>query len=274
MYANKIVLITGASSGLGKNLAINYVKQKARIINLSRNEDKAMKVINELNEISNYNKFHLNYTVDVSNYESIKLVKDDLYKHNLLPDIIINNAAGNFLCPFEKISQNGFKRIIDIVLNGSFNIYHIFGKEMIKRRKKGVFLNISTTYAENSSALVIPSACAKAGVDNLMKGLTVEWSKYGLRFVGIAPGPISESGGASKLDPFGIFKTYNNYTNPSGRMCHPDEISDLAIYLTSDKAKYINGEIIKIDGGEYVKNSGEFNFLTNIPFYNKIINLK
>lgn len=269
MYKNKIVMITGASSGLGKNLAINYAKQKARIINLSRNEDKAIKVINKLNEISNYDKFHFHYTVDVSNYESIKSVKDELSKDNMLPDIIINNAAGNFLCPFEKLSQNGFKRVIDIVLNGSFNIYHIFGKEMIYRNKKAVFLNISTTYAENSSALVIPSACAKAGVDNLMKGLTVEWSKYGLRFVGIAPGPIADSGGASKLDPFGIFKKYNNYVNPSGRMCHPNEISNLAMYLTSDKSNYINGEIIKIDGGEYIKNSGEFNFLTNIPFYSK-----
>ena len=111
---------------------------------------------------------------------------------------------------------------------------------------------------------------SKAGVDNLMKGLTVEWSKNGLRFVGIAPGPIAKSGGASKLDPFGIFKIYNNYVNPSGRMCNQEEISNLAMYLTSNKASYINGEIIKIDGGEYIKNSGEFNFLTNIPFYNKL----
>lgn len=270
MYSNKIVLITGATSGLGKNLAINYAKQQARIINLSRNESKALKVINELNQISDNRKFHLNYTVDVSDYNAIKSVKDNLSYDGLLPDIIINNAAGNFLCPFERLSQNGFKRIIDIVLNGSFNIYHIFGKEMINKKKKCVFLNISTTYTENSSALVIPSACAKAAVDNLMKGLTVEWSRHGLRFVGIAPGPITDSGGASKLDPFGIFKRYNNYVNPTGRMCNPNEISKLAMYLTSDSADYINGEIVKIDGGEYIKNSGEFNFLTNIPFYNKL----
>ena len=140
---------------------------------------------------------------------------------------------------------------------------------MIENNKKGVFLNISTTYTENSSAFVIPSACAKAGVDNLMKGLTTEWSRYGLRFVGIAPGPIEGSGGADKLEPFGnlkLFKLYNSFNNPSGRMCSQEEISKLAIYLTSDKASYINGEIVKIDGGEYIKNSGEFNFLLN--FYN------
>lgn len=274
MYKNKVVLITGASSGLGKNLAINYALQKAKIVNISRNEDKAMKIIHKLNEISEYKTLHLNYNIDISNYEAVKNVKDSLVKQNLMPDIIINNAAGNFLCPFENLTENGFKRIIDIVLNGSFNIYHIFGKEMIKNKKSCTFLNISTTYAENSSALVIPSACAKAGVDNLMKGLCVEWSQYNLRFVGIAPGPIENSGGADKLDPFGIFKWYNNYVNPSGRMCHPDEISNLAMYLTSEKGSYINGEIIKIDGGEYIKNSGEFNFITNIPFYNKLLQKK
>ena len=104
----------------------------------------------------------------------------------------------------------------------------------------------------------------------MMKGLTTEWSKYGMRFVGIAPGPIADSGGASKLDPFGLFKIFNKYVNPSSRMGTPQEISELAMYLTSPSASYINGEIIKIDGGEYIKNSGEFNFITNIPFYKKL----
>ena len=124
---------------------------------------------------------------------------------------------------------------------------------------------------KTGSALVIPSSVAKVGVDNLMKGLTVEWSNYNIRLVGIAPGPIEASGGASKLDPFGIFKYYNKYANPRKRMCSQDEISKLAMYLTSKDADYINGEIVKIDGGEVVKNSGEFNFITNIPFYERMI---
>ena len=151
-------------------------------------------------------------------------------------------------------------------MHGAFNTTHIFGKNLINKNLDGVFLNISTTYADSGSALVIPSASAKAGVDKMMKGLTVEWSKYNIRFVGIAPGPISDSGGAEKLDKFGLFKYYNKITNPSKRMCTPDEISQLAIFLTSNYGSYINGEIIKIDGGEIVKNSGEFNFLTNLPF--------
>jgi len=268
MYKNKIVLITGASSGLGRNLALNYAREKAKIINLSRNKEKMETLNNELNYINKLdNKF---FSVDVSKYEDVNNIKNVLAKENQLPNVIINNAAGNFLCPFEELTPNGWKRIIDIVLHGGFNIYHSFGKEFIKRNHKATFLNISTTYSENSSALVIPSSCAKAGVDNIMKGLTVEWSRHNLRFVGIAPGPIKDSGGASKLDPFGIFKNYNNYVNPSGRMCNPNEISSLAKYLTSDSADYINGEIIKIDGGEWIKNQGEFSFLTNIPYYEKL----
>lgn len=278
MYKGKNVLITGASNGLGKVMALAYAKEQATVINLSRNILK-MKTLNKnLNLINNkQNKF---FSVDVSNYDEILKIKNNLLREDLFPNIIINNAAGNFLSPFEDLTPNGWKRINDIVLNGGFNIYHIFGKEIIKQKReniknnnkyeKTVFLNISTTYSENSSALVIPSACAKSGVDNLMKGLTVEWSKYNMRFVGIAPGPISNSGGASKLDPFGIFKNYNNYVNPSKRMCDPREIADLAIFLTSKKADYINGEIIKIDGGEYIKNQGEFSFLTNIPFYERL----
>nr|UZT28865.1 trans-2-enoyl-CoA reductase and 2,4-dienoyl-CoA reductase [Nucleocytoviricota sp.]UZT29294.1 trans-2-enoyl-CoA reductase and 2,4-dienoyl-CoA reductase [Nucleocytoviricota sp.] len=268
MYKSKNILITGASSGLGKQLAFSYANHGGRIINISRNNEKGLLLRNQLDIINNQdNKF---FSADVSKYDEILNIKSQLSVDNIYPDIIINNAAGNFLCPFEKLSKNGWTRVIDIVLNGSFNVYHVFGKELIERNKKAIFLNISTTYSENSSALVIPSACAKAGVDNMMKGLTTEWSKYGMRFVGIAPGPIADSGGASKLDPFGLFKIFNNYVNPSSRMGTPTEISELALYLTSPSASYINGEIIKIDGGEYIKNSGEFNFITNIPFYKKL----
>tara|TARA_Y100000768_G_scaffold164093_1_gene122783 strand:- start:72 stop:887 length:816 start_codon:yes stop_codon:yes gene_type:complete len=268
MLKNKKILITGASSGLGKNLAMTYAKNGGKIINLSRNPIKINNLNEKLKKINNID--NIGYSVDVSNYDDVLKVKNNLQRDNNLPDIIINNAAGNFLCTFEDLTPNGWKRINDIVLNGAFNIYHIFGKTFIEKKRKAVFLNISTTYSEHSSALVIPSASAKAGVDNIMKGLTVEWSKYGMRFVGIAPGPIADSGGASKLDPFGIFKHYNNYVNPSQRMCEPSEICDLALFLTSKKGNYINGEIVRIDGGEYIKNQGEFSFLTNIPFYNRL----
>tara|TARA_Y100000816_G_scaffold198443_1_gene145338 strand:- start:2999 stop:3814 length:816 start_codon:yes stop_codon:yes gene_type:complete len=269
MYKGKNVLITGGTGGLGKNLCFTYAKEGAKIINISRDKKKLLDINYKINNINKLNNLH--YSCDISNYQNINKISKELMKNNNFPNIIVNNAAGNFLSPFKNLTENGWKRIIDIVLNGSFNIYHNFGKLSIDYKKTPVFLNISTTYSENSSALVIPSAVAKAGVDNIMKGLTVEWTKYGMRFVGISPGPIANSGGADKLDPFGIFKKYNNYVNPSRRMCDPQEISDLALFLTSNKATYINGEIVRIDGGEWIKNQGEFSFLTNIPYYDKLI---
>tara|TARA_Y100000389_G_scaffold200460_2_gene240941 strand:+ start:8617 stop:9438 length:822 start_codon:yes stop_codon:yes gene_type:complete len=269
MYANKKVLITGASCGLGRKLAISYAKENAKIINLSRDKFKMEELNTYLNKINSKNNKY--YSVDVGNYDNINEVKNELKKTNNLPDIIINNAAGNFLCLFEDLTLNGWKKINNIVLDGAFNIYHIFGKTLIEEKKKAVFLNISTTYANESSAFVIPSAAAKAGVDNIMKGLTVEWSKYGMRFVGIAPGPMANTGGASKLDKLGLFKMYNSVNNPSKRMCTTEEIAKLSLYLTSEKADYINGEIIRIDGGEFIKNQGEFSFITNIPYYKYLL---
>ena len=143
MYKNKNVLITGASSGLGKILAINYAKQGAKIINLSRNIQKIDSLNHKLNKLNNTE--NIGFNIDVSKYEQVKSVKNNLLKDKCLPDIIINNAAGNFLCPFEKLTVNGWKRINDIVLNGAFNIYHNFGKTFIEQKKQAVFLNISTT---------------------------------------------------------------------------------------------------------------------------------
>ena len=269
LYQNKNILITGGSSGLGRNMCINYAMNGGRIINISRNPVVMSALNSKLNDINK--KKNLYYSADVSNYEEIENIKNDLKTKGIIPDIIINNAAGNFLCPFQKLTKNGWKRVIDIVLNGNFNITHIFGKELIENKKPGVFLNISTTYSDTGSALVIPSAVAKSGVDTLMKSLTVEWGKHNIRFVGIAPGPMEGTGGETKLDPYNLFKFLNDYTNPTGRMCKLDEVSNLAMYLTCDKSSYINGEIVRIDGGELNKNSGEFNFITNIPYYESLI---
>ncbi len=269
LYKNKNILITGASSGLGKNMALQYAINGGRIINLSRDIKKMESINEELNKINNQK--NLFYPVDISNYKQVEIIKKDLVEKKIIPDVIINNAAGNFLCPFNNLSENGWNRVIDIVLNGNFNVTHLFGKELIKQKKSAVFLNITTTYTDTGSALVIPSAVAKSGVDALMKSLTVEWAKHNIRFVGIAPGPIDGTGGIVKLDPFKFFKHLNDYTNPRGRMCKPTEISNLAMFLTSEYGDYINGEIVRIDGGELNKNSGEFNFVTNIPYWEKLI---
>ena len=265
-YLGKKILITGGSSGLGETIAKCYAAEGGKIINISR-DVKKMESLNK--QLDTLNKGgNIFFSKDVSQYTEIESVNEKLKMMDMIPDIVVNNAAGNFLCPIEKISKNGWRRIIDIVLHGSFNVTHIIGKEMIKK-KSGVFLNISTTYANTGSSLVIPSAVAKAGVDTMMKSLAVEWSDHNIRFVGIAPGPIEGSGGVDILDRTGLYRKMNNYVNPSKRMGTREEIAKLGLYLTSGDASYINGEIVRIDGGELNKNSGEFNFITNIPYYKK-----
>ena len=158
MYRHKNILITGASSGLGRNLALNYAKEGGRIINISRSLPKMESLQKEL--IQESFQEHLYFSGDVSKYQEILDIQKELRQQKISPDVIINNAAGNFLCPFNQLTPNGWNRVIDIVLNGTFNIYHLFGKQLIQEKKSGVFLNISTTYSETGSALVIPSSVA------------------------------------------------------------------------------------------------------------------
>jgi len=261
-FLNKNVLITGATAGLGKQLALKYAQYGATIIGIGRDESKIKSLKTELSKINNND--HLIKSIDVSDNLLMSQLAFQLSQSNILPDVIISNAAGNFVCPFEKLSYNGWNRINDIVLNGMFNTYHCFGKELILKKKPAVFLNISTTYAETGSAGVVPSAVAKAGCDALMKSLTSEWAKYGHRFVAVAPGPIANSGGADKLDPLGIFKKFVKYHNPRNRMCEPEEIAEFVCFLTSNYGDYVNGTVIRMDGGELNVNSGEFNLFFKI----------
>jgi len=264
LYQGKKILITGATSGLGKFMALKYAKHGGTIIGIGRDKMKINSLESELKTINNNN--HIIKSIDVSSNLLMSQFAVELGRKNNLPDIVIANAAGNFICPIEKLSFNGWNRIMEIVLNGMYNTYIPIGKQLNLKKKPGVFLNISTTYAETGTVGLIPSAVAKSGCDAMMKSLTTEWSKYDHRFVGIAPGPIAESGGANKLDPLGLFQKFNKIHNPRKRMCHPNEIADLACFLTSSQADYINGCIVRIDGGEVNANSGEFNFLRYIPF--------
>ena len=201
-YQGKNILITGGGSGLGKQMAIQYSQLGGEVMILGRNEKKLVNAVKKFSA-DNYN---LNYQVlDVRDEKSIKNLAEKLESQNKLPDIVINNAAGNFISRSQTLSSNAWNTIIDIVLRGTVNMTSEFGRRMIDTNKRGVFLNISTTYAQTGSAFVVPSAIAKAGCDNLTKSLAAEWGKYGIRFLSIAPGPIYTEGAFSRLDPDGKF---------------------------------------------------------------------
>ena len=182
-------------------------------------------------------------------------------------DVLLNNAAGNFIAPTERLSANAFDTIIDIVLKGTKNCTLTFGKHWIDQKQQNTsVLNIVTTYAFTGSGYVVPSATAKAGVLALTRSLAVEWAKYGMRFNAIAPGPFPTKGAWDRLLPEHIRDQFDvSKKVPLKRVGEHQELANLAAYLVSDFSAYINGEVITIDGGEWLQGAGQMNQLEQIP---------
>jgi NAD(P)-dependent dehydrogenase (short-subunit alcohol dehydrogenase family) len=180
-------------------------------------------------------------------------------------DVLVNNAAGNFLAATEDLSPGGFNAVVQTVLYGTFNATLAIGRRMIEGGKGGSVLNIVTTYAWTGSAFVIPSAAAKAGVLAMTRSLAVEWATYGIRSNAIAPGPFPTEGAWSALMPTPEMEAEAKARIPLGRFGEHDELTNLAAFLVSDGSGFINGEVVTIDGGEWIGSGGEFNGLTRIP---------
>jgi NAD(P)-dependent dehydrogenase (short-subunit alcohol dehydrogenase family) len=180
--------------------------------------------------------------------------------------VVLNNAAGNFISPTERLSTNAFNTVLDIVLKGTSQVTLTAGKDWISKKQSGTFLNIVTTYAWTGSGYVVPSAAAKAGVLAMTRSLAVEWAKYGIRSNAIAPGPFPTEGAWSRLLPGDLVKKFDPAKKvPVGRVGEHQELANLAAYLVSDYSSYVNGEVMTIDGGEWLKGAGEFNNLEQIP---------
>ena len=261
---DKTVIITGGATGLGKQMAENFSANNVKTIICSRNSDRLEETTNYLNDL-NKNNLVSWYSVDVSEPESVKKFYSEIKQKSINPDILINNAAGNFISKTEDLSPNAINRIIDIVLKGTINMTIPFSKNIMSQDKIGSVLSISTLYANTGSGFVVPSSIAKAGVDNMTKSLASEWGKYGIRFNSVAPGSIYTEGAFSRLDPTGNFKKSLLKSNPSGRLGKPEELANLILYLSSDYSNWLNGQIINFDGGEGNFRSGQMNELNNLP---------
>lgn len=262
LLEQKTIIITGGGTGLGKSMAQRFGELGANLIITSRKQDVLDNTAVELRETGAQ---VLPIACDVRKPLEVQNVVDETIKKFGKIDILINNAAGNFISPTELLTPGGFKVIVDIVLNGTFNFTQAVGKEMIKA-KSGTILNIVTTYAWTGSGYVVPSAAAKAGVLAITRSLAVEWAKYGIRHVAIAPGPFPTKGAWKRLAPpgLGIEKKMKERI-PLKRFGEHIELANLAAYLVSDGASYINGDVITIDGGEWLKGAGQFNELEKVP---------
>ncbi|MDE5411794.1 2,4-dienoyl-CoA reductase [Alkalihalobacterium chitinilyticum] len=248
-----VVIVTGGGSGIGKGMAKKFAQEGANVVITGRTLDKLEEA---KKEIETFETQVLCLQMDVRDPEAVKKMVEDTKQAFGKIDHLVNNAAGNFICPSEDLSLNGWYSVVDIVLNGTWYCTQTVGKEWIESRHQGSILNISTTYAWMASPGTVHSAAAKAGVLAMTRTLAVEWGKkYGIRLNAIAPGPIAETGAVEKLWPTDkqAEKVLNSI--PSKRLGTTEEVANLAYFLLSPAAQYINGECITIDGAQWLNNS-------------------
>lgn len=263
--SEKVIVITGGGSGLGKAMTKYFMELGAKVAITSRDLEKLQKTASELETQTNGKCLALQ--CDVRNYDQVENMLQETIKHYGRVDVLLNNAAGNFIAPTERLSANAFDTVIDIVLKGSKNCTLAFGKHWINTKQNNTtILNIVTTYAWTGSAYVVPSATAKAGVLAMTRSLAVEWAKYGIRSNAIAPGPFPTKGAWDRLLPGDLAEKFDMSKKvPLKRVGDHQELANLAAYLVSDFSAYVNGEVITIDGGEWLKGAGQFNLLEAIP---------
>ena len=260
----KTIIVTGGGTGLGKSMGKYFLELGANLVITSRKLEVLQKTADELMKQTGGKV--LAVSCDVRKYEEIENMLQQTEAAFGQIHGILNNAAGNFISPTERLSHRAFDIVVDIVLKGTYYTTLAAGKHWIAKKQPGTFLNIVTTYAWTGSGYVVPSACSKAGVLALTRSLAVEWAKYKIRSNAIAPGPFPTEGAWSRLLPGDLVKKFDPADRiPLKRVGEHQELANLAAYLMSDYSAYINGEVITIDGGEWLRNGGEFSHLELIP---------
>lgn len=260
----KTIIITGGGTGLGRSMGKYFLELGANLVITSRKKEVIDNSAAELAKETGGRV--LAVACDVRKYEEIENVVARAEAEFGSVTGVVNNAAGNFISPTERLSHRAFDIVVDIVLKGTYYTTLAAGKNWIEKKQPGTFLNIVTTYAWTGSGYVVPSACGKAGVLALTRSLAVEWAKYKIRSNAIAPGPFPTEGAWSRLLPGELVKKFDPALRiPLKRVGEHQELANLAAYLMSDYSAYVNGEVITIDGGEWLRNGGEFSHLEMVP---------
>lgn len=238
---------------MGKAMAAKFAAEGAKVVITGRKEERLTQAKADIKEETNGSV--LTVQMDVRNRDDVQRMVDETKENFGHIDILVNNAAGNFFSPAEELSPNGWKAVIDICLNGTWNCTQLVGKEMIAQETGGAMLNMVATYAWTGSPAVVHSASAKGGILAMTKSLAIEWGKYGIRVNAMAPGPIQNTGGADVL--FGSEEAVQQLKekNPLGTIGQLDDIADAANYLVSDQSRYVNGDCLTVDGGQWLANS-------------------
>jgi NAD(P)-dependent dehydrogenase (short-subunit alcohol dehydrogenase family) len=259
LLRNKRILITGGGTGLGKGMAERFLELGAVIHICGRREEVLEQTAAEL---SPKGPIHA-LPCDVRNLDAVEAMIESIWKEAPL-DILVNNAAGNFIARTEELSPGAWNAVLGIVLMGSLNCTLACGRRWLNSGDNGTVLSISATYAPVGSAYVVPSAVSKAGVEALTRSLAVEWGDRGIRMNAIAPGPIPTQGAFSRVLPRPELESHALDRNPLHRFGTVEELANLAAFLVSDGSSYINGEVIRMDGGEFLQGAGEFSNLGRV----------
>lgn len=259
LFEKKTVLVTGGSSGIGFGIAKAFARHGAHVFVTGRDKEKLGAAVDTLLDEHDYVEGH---AFDVRERDTVTEIADMLHEDYGPMDVVVNNAAGNFMVPFGQMSDNAWDAVTDIVLKGTANVTKAFGRHMAHagrveaRESRPIdrsILNIVAGYAWTGAPGVSHSGAAKAGVLNLTKSVAVEWAPAGVRANAISPGPISDTGGASKLwesehAPPGMGKMIQN-TVPMHRFGTPDDVGAAALWLGSVGAGYVTGTCVVVDGG-------------------------
>ena len=261
LLKDKVILITGGATGLGRAMGEKFLELGAKLAIASRRED-VLRAASEEMSLDTSQVFYK--SCDVREPAQVHDLIEAVEAHFGRIDVLVNNAAGNFISPTERLSPRAVDAVLNIVLHGTFYTSLEVGKRWIEQGIAGTMLNIVTTYASTGSGYVVPSAAAKAGVLALTRSLAVEWAPYGIRQVAIAPGPFPTEGAWSRLSPTPELAEQMKNRVPLRRVGNKEELADLAAFLISDFAGYINGEVVTIDGGEWLQGAGQFNSLSGL----------
>jgi len=254
LLENCTVLITGGGTGLGRSMALKCAGIGAKVAIVGRREEPLKTTTGEIKTAGGVAAYA---QCDVRDSASVRAAFDSVEASVGPVNALINNAAGNFLCPSEDLSDNAFDAVVRIVLYGTFNCTREIGRRLIERKAEGHVLSIVTTYAETGSAFVLPSASAKAGVLAMMRSLAVEWAAYGIRVNAVAPGPFKTEGAFSRL-LVGELEKQALKRVPSKRFGDHDELTNLVAYMLSGASPYQSGDCVTIDGAEALFSGQQF----------------